>query len=58
MSNGSSLLDLYRRTAVYIDKVLRGANPERFPIERLTTFELVINMRTASALGLSIPPRS
>jgi putative tryptophan/tyrosine transport system substrate-binding protein len=48
--------DLWRRTADYVDRLLRGANPAELPIERPTTFDLIINLRTAHALGLTIPP--
>jgi ABC-type uncharacterized transport system substrate-binding protein len=56
MSYGPNLIDLYRRSATYVDRILKGENPSDLPVQASTKYELVINLKTAKALGLTVPP--
>jgi putative ABC transport system substrate-binding protein len=56
MSYGIELLEPYRRSAAYVDRILRGEKPGDLPVQQPTKFQLIINVKTAKALGLDVPP--
>jgi putative ABC transport system substrate-binding protein len=56
LSYGPDSVDLYRRAATYVDRLLRGAKPGDLPVQLPTKFEMVVNLKTATALGLAVPP--
>ena len=56
MSYGPNQTDMFRRTATYVDKIFRGANPSHLPVEQASKFEMVVNLKTSKALGITVPP--
>ena len=55
LSYGPDVVDLFRRAATYVDRILRGAKPSELPVQLPTKFEMVVNLKTAKALGLTVP---
>jgi putative tryptophan/tyrosine transport system substrate-binding protein len=56
VSYGVDVVDLFRRAASYVDRILRGAKPAELPVQEPTKYELVVNLKTAKAIGLTVPP--
>ena len=56
MSYGPDTMDIFRRSASYIDRILKGASPAELPVQQPTKFELFVNLKSAQALGLTVPP--
>jgi putative ABC transport system substrate-binding protein len=56
LSYGIDPVDIFRRAATYVDRILRGVNPAELPVQMPTKFEMIVNLKTAKALGLAVPP--